>query len=293
MLALAWHDMPTIRSPVCTRGMWLRCTSLRPRSRNIRISINESIDQVLFSVGAIFGYVDYQLEERRAHSAIAASDAVVTVFTRAGLDRYCECCTTASAECCSTLGAQRLVVWCSQVSLNPCLSALDGGVLTANRAYVCVWGSRKFLRAWAYVLVGILLPLLRRCLPGKHSATGTGRPKRPTESCSRPSPPSTTHRRRKMGDSFVKSSFRDGIRGFCSKRGGRWEGELYRCIYLASPRSRWLVPGAAYGCMFLSPSAAPTFPRAVCSKFPRSRVPVVPTTIDPCPPPSPLVSPHA
>lgn len=43
--------------------------------------------QVLFSVGAIFGYVDYQLEERRAHSAIAASDAVVTVFTRAALDR--------------------------------------------------------------------------------------------------------------------------------------------------------------------------------------------------------------
>lgn len=43
--------------------------------------------QVLFNVGAIFGYVDYQLEERRAHSAIAASDAVVTVFTRTGLDR--------------------------------------------------------------------------------------------------------------------------------------------------------------------------------------------------------------
>eukprot|EP00752_Nemacystus_decipiens_P005603 g5071.t1 len=46
--------------------------------------------QVLFNVGAIFGYVDYQLEERRAHSAIAATDAVVTVFTRTGLDRMLE-----------------------------------------------------------------------------------------------------------------------------------------------------------------------------------------------------------
>ncbi|CAM9379243.1 unnamed protein product [Ectocarpus fasciculatus] len=53
-------------------------------------SVARAGGQVLFNVGAIFGYVDYQLEERRAHSAIAVTDAVVTVFPRAQLDRMME-----------------------------------------------------------------------------------------------------------------------------------------------------------------------------------------------------------
>ncbi|CAM9825194.1 unnamed protein product, partial [Laminaria digitata] len=43
--------------------------------------------QVLHGAGAIFGYVDYQLEERRGHSAIAATSSNLTVFTRTDLDR--------------------------------------------------------------------------------------------------------------------------------------------------------------------------------------------------------------
>lgn len=62
--------------------------------------------QVLFNVGAIFGYVDYQLEERRAHSAVAATDAVVTVFTRSGLDRYC--CAVRSKHGCDVVNQESL-----------------------------------------------------------------------------------------------------------------------------------------------------------------------------------------
>lgn len=51
----------------------------------------------MFGIGAVFGYVDFQLEERRGHSAIAASDANVTVFTRADLDRYTYNCHTVCA----------------------------------------------------------------------------------------------------------------------------------------------------------------------------------------------------
>ncbi|CAM9877180.1 unnamed protein product [Ectocarpus sp. 12 AP-2014] len=68
-----------------------RPQELRRREDRTRAnSVARAGGQVLFNVGAIFGYVDYQLEERRAHSAIAVTDAVVTVFPRAQLDRMME-----------------------------------------------------------------------------------------------------------------------------------------------------------------------------------------------------------
>ncbi|CBN78269.1 conserved unknown protein [Ectocarpus siliculosus] len=68
-----------------------RPQELRGREDRTRAnSVARAGGQVLFNVGAIFGYVDYQLEERRAHSAIAVTDAVVTVFPRAHLDRMME-----------------------------------------------------------------------------------------------------------------------------------------------------------------------------------------------------------
>lgn len=43
--------------------------------------------QVLFGVGTIFGYVDFQLEEPRGQTAVAATDCAICVFSRPLLDK--------------------------------------------------------------------------------------------------------------------------------------------------------------------------------------------------------------
>lgn len=45
------------------------------------------VSQVIFGAGAIFGYVDFQLEERRGHLAIAEDHCTVCVFTKTLIDR--------------------------------------------------------------------------------------------------------------------------------------------------------------------------------------------------------------
>lgn len=148
--------------------------------------VSNSTDQVLFSVGAIFGYVDYQLEERRAHSAIAASDAVITVFTRAGLDRCCTCVAASSVECCSTPAAHHLVV--DDPKFLPTLVIICCGrnrSHPANRAYYCVDHEDPGSSLLSGPMVLMVFGFHSSSISLRPGATGAVHLKRPTENCSR------------------------------------------------------------------------------------------------------------
>lgn len=43
---------------------------------------------MLFGVGAIFGYVEFQLEEPRSHSAVAETDCTIYAFSRPLLEKW-------------------------------------------------------------------------------------------------------------------------------------------------------------------------------------------------------------